>query len=573
MIRQRLIVGVSMVAAVAGGAIGTYHLASAATVDRYVFQPIPIAPAGTLAPNASVPVSLTATAAGVPQPATSVWLSFAAIGLAPPGSTGGSTFVGTTKLTSTPALFTTDGNGQVFLTYKGAAVPPASGRDVITAQNAASAPTLTKNDAYAFSGVASYTWSVGPPIAASGSLTAGSTTTFSVVARNGSGTAVPGAIVFLSLTSTASTPGTASAIDASTGHKKGLATTPKRFFADPSGAVPITYTVPSSLPSSGTDTITAQDRGTSPRVTSTTTYSYTPASPCTSTSAPLVGAYQGGTTPPAGLAGVNPTSTCVMTGTVTGMHAATTWLTGSISGTKATLSGDVTGDGRTDLVGVNSSSAFVATSTGSGFAAPTQWSSSAFFGTVATLLADVNNDGKADLVAVNSSSVYVMLSNGVSGFDAPTLWSSATFSGGKATLLADVNGDHSADLVAVNSSSTFVMLSNGVNGFSAPAVWSSGAFYGSRGTLAADVNGDGRADLLAVNDSSVFVMTSTGTAFTAPASWSSTPFFGSRATLVGDVNGDGRADVIAVNTNNVYAILSNGSTAFSAPQVWATSSV
>jgi hypothetical protein len=74
MIRQRLIVGVSVVAAMASGAIGTYRLASAATVDRYVFQPIPIAPAGTLAPNASVTVWMTATAAGVSNPATSGWL-------------------------------------------------------------------------------------------------------------------------------------------------------------------------------------------------------------------------------------------------------------------------------------------------------------------------------------------------------------------------------------------------------------------------------------------------------------------------------------------------------------------
>jgi hypothetical protein len=573
MIRQRLIVGVSVAAAVASGAVGTYRFASAATVDKYTFTPAPIASAGSLAPNASVPVTVTATASRVPQPGIAVWLSFTEVGLAPPGSTGGSALVGTVKLTSTPTSYTTNGSGQILLTYKGAAVPPSGGRDVITAQNAATAPTLTKSDPYAFSGVASYTWSVGPPIAASGSLAAGSTTNFSAIAKDSTGTAIPGAIVFLSLTSTASTPGTATATDARTGLKHPLASAPKRFFADTTGAVPISYTVPSSLPSSGTDTVTAQDRGAAPRITSTTTYSFSGSTSCTSTSVPLVGAYQGGATAPVGLAGVNANSTCVMVGGVSGLQPPATWLTGSISGTRATLSGDVTGDGKTDLVGVNDSSAFVAISTGSGFSTPTQWSTAAFFGTVATLLADVNGDGKADLVAVNSSSVSVMLSNGVNGFGPPTVWSTANFFGSRANLAADVNGDHSADLVAISDSSTWVMLSNGVSGFGTPILWSTSPFFGSRATLAADVNGDGKVDLVAVSDNSVWVMRSTGTTFTAPASWSSTVFYGSLATLAGDLNGDGRVDLIAVNSNSVYAMLSNGSTAFGAPQVWARSSV
>lgn len=95
-----------------------------------------------------------------------------------------------------------------------------------------------------------------------------------VIAKDSTGTAVPGAIVFLSLTSTASTPGTAKATDQNSQVVKTLTTTPKTFFADSNGAVPITYTTATPLPTGGTDTITAQDRGSSPTISSTDTYTF-----------------------------------------------------------------------------------------------------------------------------------------------------------------------------------------------------------------------------------------------------------------------------------------------------------
>jgi hypothetical protein len=44
-------------------------------------------------------------------------------------------------------------------------------------------------------------------------------------------------------------------------------------------------------------------------------------------------------------------------------------------------------------------------SSGTGFFAPREWSGQSFFGNKATLLGDITGDGRADLVAVNVFSV------------------------------------------------------------------------------------------------------------------------------------------------------------------------
>ena len=96
---------------------------------------------------------------------------------------------------------------------------------------------------------------------------------------------------------------------------------------------------------------------------------------------------------------------------------------------------------------------WVMLSTGRGFSSPTAWHDGLFFGSKATLLGDVDGDGRADLVAVNDNDTWVMLSTG-SGFSAPAQWSGEPFFGNKATLLGDITGDGRSDLVAVNVSAS-----------------------------------------------------------------------------------------------------------------------
>jgi len=77
--------------------------------------------------------------------ANTVYLSFKA------SAGGGSASVGTTKLTSTPALFSTNASGSLTITYTAPASLPSSGQDVITASDAAKTGSTEKNtDSYSF---------------------------------------------------------------------------------------------------------------------------------------------------------------------------------------------------------------------------------------------------------------------------------------------------------------------------------------------------------------------------------------------------------------------------------------
>jgi hypothetical protein len=61
------------------------------------------------------------------------------------------------------------------------------------------------------------------------------------------------------------------------------------------------------------------------------------------------------------------------------------------------------------------------TSTGGGFGPPTQWSGTPFYGLLATLSGDVNGDSKVDLIAINPTSVWVAMSI-VPALAGPALW-------------------------------------------------------------------------------------------------------------------------------------------------------
>jgi hypothetical protein len=283
MIRKRLVVTVASLAAVAAGAVGTFnHTAAAGAIARYVFSPIPIAQPGTLSSGQTVSGTVTAEdASNAPIPNATIYLSFTSIGVHPGGASTGSATAGpsNTPLTSTPTAFTANGSGVVNWTYTAPCVGgsgcPVEGRDVITAQDSASSPTVTKTDSYSFSRVASYSFTPNP-IAASGSLAPGDTVSLTVTALDATGTPVANATIYLSIISSASPSGTAKATDQSSMVTKTLTSTPKTFFADSNGSVPITYTAPNPLPAGGADTITAQDRGSSPTTSASDSYTFGP---------------------------------------------------------------------------------------------------------------------------------------------------------------------------------------------------------------------------------------------------------------------------------------------------------
>ncbi len=122
-------------------------------VDHYVytavyrFNPSPIATSGSLSPGQSVPVTLTAEDGldrGIPN--DTVYLSVKS----PAGSHHGTATVGTTVLTTTPTLFTTNGSGVLQITYTAPSSAPSNGLDVVVVQDLASAPTEKNSDSYSF---------------------------------------------------------------------------------------------------------------------------------------------------------------------------------------------------------------------------------------------------------------------------------------------------------------------------------------------------------------------------------------------------------------------------------------
>jgi hypothetical protein len=111
----------------------------------YVFAPSPIAATGTLAGHATVTVRLTVRdASGNPVAGAKVYLSFV------PTTGGGTAKVGAKALTTTSIAYLTDPTGQVGITYVTPTSVPATGADVITAQNAATGATITATDSYTF---------------------------------------------------------------------------------------------------------------------------------------------------------------------------------------------------------------------------------------------------------------------------------------------------------------------------------------------------------------------------------------------------------------------------------------
>ncbi|HZU74711.1 MAG TPA: hypothetical protein VE990_18285 [Acidimicrobiales bacterium] len=261
-----------------------YKYSNAATVDTYEWSPNPIAFPGSLAPNATVTVNVQPikTATGKPEGGASFDVSFN------PTSGGGSLSTSSTSCTPTGTLNSwtcrTDSAGdQIPFTYTAPSPLPPGGQDVITATNTSGAEA--SSDTYQFK--AAQLGFNPVPIAPTGSLGSSQTQSILVTATDTSGQPVANAQVFLSLTGSGSggaAAGTASATNCIatgsqqvTGCTGTIGSSPSPFKTDNNGQVAITYSTPSSPPSSGTDTITAQDNSPNPTNTVTDTYTYAPA--------------------------------------------------------------------------------------------------------------------------------------------------------------------------------------------------------------------------------------------------------------------------------------------------------
>jgi len=241
--------------------------------------------------------------------------------------------------------------------------------------------------------------------------------------------------------------------------------------------------------------------------------------------------------------------------------------------------GDVSGDGKLDLVVGNAIGSAscpngaidVLLGNGDGTFQPAREYCSGGSTPSSVAVADVNGDGNPDLVVTNASSgnVAVLIGNRDGTFQPPV-----TYGAGSPVqvVVVDVNGDHRPDLVIADlPSSASVLLGNGDGTFQPAVVYPSGGYW-AIGIAVADVNRDGFPDLLVANELAcgncqnglLDVLLGNGDGTFKPAMGYSSGGNGTSSPVVADVNGDGKLDLVAANVlrDNLAVLLGNGDGTF-----------
>jgi RHS repeat-associated protein len=258
-------------------------------------------------------------------------------------------------------------------------------------------------------------------------------------------------------------------------------------------------------------------------------------------------------------------------------------LNGSAGG--AIVFGDINGDGMEDFIKAYSTGTnptvtvypYLANMSSSGvfsfIAQPAKTLEKCPTGAMSVKLGDISGDGKADIVSNGlSGAVHAYLSNGDGTFSSK--YTTTGVNNTTSIFLADLNGDGKADLVKSYWTSVNTYLSNGngyfgtQNGFSIPL---SGLSVQNIKISLADVNGDGKADLYVnafcqimappysnLNLLMFFPGNGNGT-FLSSTNFGATTDYAVNYDSIADINGDGLCDLAYFDSNkNLYVYFSNG---------------
>jgi hypothetical protein len=231
--------------------------------------------------------------------------------------------------------------------------------------------------------------------------------------------------------------------------------------------------------------------------------------------------------------------------------------------------GDLTGDGKPDLVSANGSKTHtvsVLINKGNGsFRAKHEFGTGR--GPASVAIGDLNADGSRDVATANhdANTVSVLLNAGDGSLRLKHDYS--TGRGAGRVAIGDVNGDGKPDLVTSTGDATgiSVLLNRGDGTFEAKVDFGPGL---SPIDLAiGDLNGDGKADLATVNSLEnghlglrVFLNAGDGT---FPAKRELGTPFGPSSVEIGDVSGDGKADLVVTYSDKesgpgVFVYLNRG---------------
>ncbi|EAU63294.1 integrins alpha chain [Stigmatella aurantiaca DW4/3-1] len=236
----------------------------------------------------------------------------------------------------------------------------------------------------------------------------------------------------------------------------------------------------------------------------------------------------------------------------------------------ASITPDLDGDGRPDLVIASETNSTLDVARGLGNGTFTAFTSVPI-GTGATnpqglASGDFNGDGRVDLVTanLNTGNVSLLLDNGAGGYTPSTLSSGSSPRG---VAAADIDQDGHLDIVAVNSgaSNVRVFYGNGDGTFGESKTHTTGST--PYAVVVVDLNGDGRPDIATANSGASTVTSlrnDGGRVFASLGNIQVRP--GPRSLATADFNRDNKPDLIVGNysDDSVSVLLGQGNGTFSA---------
>jgi hypothetical protein len=254
----------------------------------------------------------------------------------------------------------------------------------------------------------------------------------------------------------------------------------------------------------------------------------------------------------------------VMLNDGTGGFSTMQTLNAGVTSTQAIEIEDLNNDNKVDLIVFNDQSGIVSVllATSTGFAAANTYSASSSQAS-RFAVGDITGDGRPDVVTSTiGSSISIIVNNGAGAFGAPT--AQASVAGAGELLVRDLNGDGKRDVVVAGLAATTpilgVHLNEGAGVLGAHTAFPSGTSDSVRSLVAADVDGDTDVDILAAsaagltNPLAIVRGNGTGT-FASPLQLAAD---GAGAIALKDMNGDGSPDLVTAGNAGLSTYLNLG---------------